>query len=53
MQPEHCPHLGSSPGLQLPDSGSLLDPANDLFDPLSGVDGLGLALMASSAAIRL
>jgi len=52
MQPEYRPRLGSSPGIELPEPSFLFDPAKHLLDPLYGVDGLGVALMASSAAIN-
>jgi hypothetical protein len=59
MQPEHRSHPGSAPGLELPQAGGLsllrrslrLDPAKHLLDPLTGVDGLGITLMANGAAV--
>jgi hypothetical protein len=52
MQPEsHC-RLDSPSGVERTEARSLLDTAKDLFDSLPGVEGLGGALMASSAAIN-
>jgi len=52
MQPEQRLHLDSASGLELPESCGLFDPAKHLFDALSGVDRLGIAHVACSAAIK-
>ena len=52
MQPEHRFHLGPASGLELPETCGLFDPAKNLFNSLSGVDRLGITLVAGGAAIN-
>lgn len=52
LQPEYRSYLGSLSGFELTKSRILLYPSKDLFVSLPGVDRLGVALMACSAAIN-
>jgi len=52
MQPEQRSHLVPTSGLELPETCGLFDPAKNLFNPLSGLDRLAVALVAGGAAIN-
>ncbi len=52
MQPEHRSNFCRASGLELPESCGLFDPGKHLLDPLSGIDRLGVTVVAGSAAIN-
>lgn len=52
MQLVHRSHFGPASGLDLPQAGGLFDLATNLFNPLSGIDRLGVALVAGGASIN-
>lgn len=51
MQAKHRTHLAYAAQLELTQTAPLFDPAKHLLDAATGVDRLGVALVAGSAAI--
>ena len=51
MQPKHRTHLACAAQLELAQAAPLFDPAKHLLDAAAGVDRLGVALVADTAAI--